>query len=355
MKALILAAGKGVRLKPLTNTTAKHLLPVANKPILFYVLEQVIEAGIKDIGIVISPETGNLIRESMGDGKKWGVDITYILQAQPLGLAHAVKTAETFLSDSPFLMFLGDNLIKGEIKAFVDEFNNNLPDALILLKKVVDPRAFGVAELDAAGNVTRLVEKPKVPKSDLALVGVYLFKPDIHLAIAKIKPSFRGELEITDAIQQLIDDGLTVESHILEGWWLDTGKKDDLLEANRVILDEHLKRDIRGTVDSNSIVSGRVYIGEGSLIENSVIRGPVSISDNCQIRDVFIGPFTSIGKETIVEYSSLEHSIILEKCYIVGIECLVDSVIGQRSNIRKQKISSNKIRLFVGDDTSLEL
>jgi len=355
MKALILSGGKGVRLKPLTNTMAKQLLPVANKPILFYVLEQVKQAGITDIGVIIDPDTGHYVREFVGDGSKWGLKITYIPQANPLGLAHAVKTAESFLGDSPFLMFLGDNLIEGGIKAFVDEFKSALPNALILLKKVADARAFGVAELDAAGKVIKLVEKPKVPKSDLALVGVYLFKPDIHLAITKIKPSFRGELEITDAIQQLINDGKTVDSHILKGWWLDTGKKDDLLEANRVVLDDYLKRDIRGTVDPNSKVSGRVYIGEGSLIENSVIRGPVSISENCQIKNSFVGPFTSIGEGTLIEKSSIEHSVILRKCRINNIERLGDSIIGSESEIMKQEPGFKPLCLFVGDNSKVVL
>jgi glucose-1-phosphate thymidylyltransferase len=355
MKALILTAGKGTRLKPLTNTMAKPLLPVANKPILFYVLEQIKEAGIKDIGIIIAPDTGHYIRDFVGDGSKWGVNITYILQPNPLGLAHAVKMAEDFLGNSPFLMFLGDNLIKGGVKTFVDEFNINHPSALILLKKVHDARAFGVAELDTAGKVIKLVEKPKMPKSDLAMVGVYVFRPEIHLAITKIKPSFRGELEITDAIQQLIDDGNTVDSRILEGWWLDTGKKDDLLEANRVVLDDTLKEDIRGIIDSDSKISGRVYVGEGTTIENSVIRGPVSISDNCQIRNSFIGPFTSIGEGTAIARSSIQNCVILKKCRIDNIGQLNDSLIGVGSEIFKQEQDSSPLCLFVGDDSKVRL
>jgi len=355
MKALILAGGKGVRLKPLTNTTAKQLLPVANKPILFYVLEQIKEAGISDIGIIIAPETGHYIREFVGDGAKWGVKITYITQTNPLGLAHAVKTAGAFLGDSPFLMFLGDNLIQGGIKGFVDEFNKAKTNALILLKKVMDARAFGVAELDADGKVMKLVEKPKVPKSDLALVGVYLFKPDIHLAISKIKPSARGELEITDAIQQLLDDGKTVHSHILEGWWLDTGKKDDLLEANQVVLDEYLKREIRGCVDSTSKISGRVFIGENTAIENSVVRGPVSIAKNCRITNSYIRPFTSIGEETIIEKSSIGNSVISGKCRITNIEQIIDSIMGAESEIIKQEQSFKTVSLFVGDNCKVAL
>jgi glucose-1-phosphate thymidylyltransferase len=355
MKAIILAAGKGSRLRPITNTIAKQLLPVANKPILFYGIEQIREAGINDIGIIISPETGENIKEAIGDGTAWGVRITYILQTTPLGLAHAVKTAQGFLGDSPFLMFLGDNLIEGGVKTFVEEFNNHHPEALILLKEVADPRAFGVAELDSSGQVVRLVEKPQEPQSNLALVGAYLFTPEIHNAIDQIKPSWRGEFEITDAIQKLLEMGKAVKSHILTGWWLDTGKKDDLLEANRVILDDYLKSSILGKIDAQSQLIGRIEICKNTAIQNSTVRGPVSIAEDCRITNSYIGPFTSIGAGTVIESSSIENSVILGKCHISKIVRLADSVIGKRSKVSKQDNGLNSTSIFVGDDTSLEI
>jgi glucose-1-phosphate thymidylyltransferase len=355
LKALILSGGRGTRLKPLTNTVAKQLLPVANKPILFYVLDQVMQAGITDVGIIISPETGSWLKEAVGDGSRWDARITFILQSEPAGLAHAVKTAQNFLADSPFLMFLGDNLIEGGINKFVSEFQQNSCSALVLLKEVADPRLFGVAELDGTGKVTRLVEKPKEPKSNLVLVGVYLFTPEIHEAISNIKPSWRNELEITDAIQWLLDQGKTVHNHILTGWWLDTGKKNDLLEANRVVLDDYIRRDIKGKVDSTSKITGRVEIRKGAEIQNSTIRGPVSIAEDCQIKNSFIGPFTSIGAKTIIEDSSLEHSVILENCYISKIERMADSIVGKNTDITKQKNGFQAVRLFIGDDAKIEL
>ena len=329
MKALILSGGKGTRLKPLTNTLAKQLLPIANRPILFHVLDQIKQAGINDIGIIVSPKTGEQIEEAVGDGARWGVDITYILQPEPLGLAHAVHTARDFLGNSSVLLFLGDNLIEGGIKKYLDRFSRHNPDALILLKEVADPRLFGVAELDGSGRVLRLVEKPKEPSSNLALVGIYIFLPVIHDAIAQIKPSRRVELEITDAIQKLIDMKRKVRSQQLTDWWLDTGRKDDILEANRVVLDELLVKSIRGQVGAKSRLVGRVEIREGTVIEDSEIRGPVSIAEGCRVKNSFVGPFTSIGQRTVIENSSIEHSVILEDCRIHSIERLADSLIGK--------------------------
>jgi glucose-1-phosphate thymidylyltransferase len=355
MKALILAGGAGTRLKPITHTIPKQLLPVANKPILFYVLDQIERAGIADIAIIVSPETGSHIKEAVGDGSRWGSRITYVLQPQPQGLAHAVKTARDFLGDSSFLMFLGDNLIEGGVKAFVQEFASHSPDALVLLKEVPDPRLFGVAELDSKGAVIHLVEKPKEPKTNLALVGVYLFTPEIHRAIDEIKPSWRGELEITDAIQRLLEVGKEVRSHILNGWWLDTGKKDDLLEANRIVLDSMLKRDVKGEVDARSKVVGRVEVKAGAKVEGSTLRGPASIGEGCQIRNSFIGPFTSIGAGTVVEDSSIGHSVILENSRIYRIERLEDSLIGTGVELKKGDQRFKAVRLFVGCDSSLEI
>lgn len=355
MKALVLAGGKGTRLKPLTATIAKHLLPVANKPILFYVLQQIAEAGIKDIGIIISPETATGIKEAVGNGSKWDARITYITQAEPLGLAHAVKTARGFLRDSPFLMFLGDNLIQGGVTRFVEEFNRNSADALILLKAVKETHLFGIAELDETGKVSRVTEKPKHAGSNLAVIGIYIFSPVVHRAISQIKPSWRDELEITDAIQKMIDTGNQVHSRILDGWWFDTGKKDDILEANQVVLDEFLIRDIRGEIDSRSQIVGRVEIGAGSCVENSTIRGPASIAEGCQIKNSLLGPFTSIGAGTRIENSSIERSIILDNSHISHIERLENSLIGKRVELRKTDETRRAIKLFVGDDAKLEL
>jgi glucose-1-phosphate thymidylyltransferase len=355
IKALILSGGRGTRLKPLTTTIPKQLLPVANKPILSYVLDQVAEAGITDIGMIIAPETGHLIKEFAGDGSKWGTRITYILQAEPRGLAHAVSTAAVFLGRSPFLMFLGDNLIQGGVKKFVEQFLNDDCDSLILLKSVPDPSLFGVAEIDKKGTLLHLVEKPKKPKSDLAIVGVYLFNRHIHTAIKNIKPSWRGELEITDAIQNMIDSGRKVGSYVLTGWWLDTGKKDDMLEANRVVLDDLLKRDVRGKVDENSHVAGRVEIRKGSQIINSKIRGPVSIAEECRIVNSFIGPFTSIGDNTVIEDSAIEHSVILGNCHIQNVERLADSIMGRACKVYKRGNNFLQKKLFIGDDAIVEL
>ena len=356
MKALILSGGKGTRLRPLTYTGAKQLVPVANKPILWYGIESIVAAGITDIGIIISPETGEEIRQTTGNGEQFGAKITYIRQDQPAGLAHAVKTAQSFLGDSPFIMYLGDNLIEDDLSPFLDSFHQQSLDALILLRKVSNPSAFGVAKVDETGKVLYLVEKPKEPPSNLALVGIYFFAPTIHQAIASIQPSGRGELEITDAIQELINQNKAVEANKLLGWWLDTGKKDDLLEANRIILDTSLEIALLGEIDANSQVIGRVQIGQGSKIINSTIRGPVIIGENCHIENCFIGPYSSVANGVKLIDADIEHSVILKDATIIGIhQRIVDSVIGRRAKLEIAPQRPKALRFMIGDDSHVEL
>ncbi len=356
MKALILSGGKGTRLRPLTYTGAKQLVPVANKPILWYGIDSIVKAGITDIGIIISPETGEEIRRKTGNGEQFGANISYIVQDEPLGLAHAVKVAQPFLGDEPFIMYLGDNLIQDDISLFLDKFKNHHLDELILLISVPNPTAFGVAEVDEKGRVLKLVEKPKNPPSNLALVGVYFFSPAIHKAIATIQPSARGELEITDAIQELISSDKIVESVQLQGWWLDTGKKDDLLEANRIILDTNLNINKAGNIDEKSKVSGRVNIQESATIINSTIRGPVIIGENCHIENCFIGPYTSIGNHCTLIDADIEHSVLLEGAQILEIhQRIVDSLIGERAKLEMAPQRPKALRFMVGDDSHIEL
>lgn len=354
MKALVLAGGKGTRLRPLTYTMAKQLIPVANRPIIHYVMDQIASARIKDVGVIISPETGQQVQEALKENP-WELNFSFILQDEPKGLAHAVIVAKAFLGEKPFLMYLGDNLIGQSIKSFVDEFQASLPDAMILLKEVKDPRMFGVAEIDHEGKVKRLIEKPKEPPSNLALVGIYLFSPAIHKAIAQIKPSFRGELEITDAIQQLLDRGGTVTSFILQRWWLDTGKKDDLLEANRTVLDELLSENLQGEVDEKSKVVGRVSLAEGAHVEGSTLRGPAVIGKRTVIKNSFIGPYTSIGNNCVIESTALEHSVVLDGSRITNVDRLEDSVIGRNAVVSKESFNSKALRLMIGDDAEVKI
>ncbi len=356
MKALILSGGKGTRLRPLTYTGAKQLVPVANKPILWYGIEGIVAAGITDIGIIISPETGEEVKAKTGNGDRFGAKITYILQETPAGLAHAVKVAQPFLGDSPFIMYLGDNLIQSQLDPFLQTFKNNNLDALILLRPVTNPSAFGVATVDEHGRVLELVEKPKVPPSNLALVGIYFFSKTIHDAISQIEPSPRGELEITDAIQQLINERKRVEACNLDGWWLDTGKKDDLLSANQIILDSCIIPAVEVEIDATTKIIGRVQIGKGSQIINSTIRGPVVIGENCHIENSFIGPYSSIADRATLIDADLEHSVILQSAKIVGIkERIVDSVIGQRAQLIPAPARPKALRFMIGDDSLIEL
>ena len=357
MKALILSGGKGTRLRPLTYSGAKQLVPVANKPVLWYGIEEMVAAGITDIGIIISPETGAEVRGKTGNGECFGAKITYIIQDQPAGLAHAVQVARPFLGDSPFVMYLGDNLIQlGELRYFLQQFSQQQPDALILLHSVDNPSAFGVAEVDETGRVLQLIEKPKVPPSNLALVGVYFFSHLIYNAIANIQPSARGELEITDAIQYLINQEKQVLSYNLQGWWLDTGKKDDLLEANRLILDTYLTASVLGEVDAQSQISGRVQIGVQSKVINCTIRGPVVIGSNCHLENCFIGPYSSIANNATLIDTDLEHSVILEGAKIAGIhQRIIDSLIGQRAQLTLAPRRPKALRFLIGDDCQIEL
>jgi glucose-1-phosphate thymidylyltransferase len=329
---------------------------VANRPVLLYVIDNLVDAGVRDIGVIISPETGREIQAALGDGSRFGAQFTFILQDRPAGLAHAVATARPFLGGSDFVMYLGDNLIGTMIKEWVDRFRTDVSwTASVMLKEVSNPSAFGVAEVDASGQVIRLVEKPKVPKSNLALVGVYMFRPSIFEAIAQIQPSARGELEITDAIGKLIELGGRVQFNRLASWWLDTGKKDDLLLANHTVLDDWLKPEILGQVDEHSKIQGRVRLEAGATIERSTVRGPVIIGANATITDSRIGPFTAIGDGVTITRSGVEHSVIMEGSRIIDIPRLEDSLIGKRVLVHPGDTRQGSLSLMVGDDCVIEL
>src|ERR671911_1162609 len=346
MKGLILSGGRGTRLRPLTYTSAKQLVPVANKPVLFYGIEALADAGIRDIGIVVG-DTQAEIRSAVGDGSAWGVNVTYIEQDAPRGLAHAVLISEPFIGNDSFVMYLGDNLLNKGIATFVEEFVREAPAAQILLTRVPDPQMFGVAEL-VDGRVVRLVEKPKEPKSDLALVGVYMFSPAVFDSVKRIKPSFRNELEITDAIQDLIDRKLEVRPHLVEGWWKDTGKLEDMLEANRLIL-ETLERRIEGAVDAESRVEGKVVVEAGAVVERSVIRGPAIIGRGARIIHGYVGPFTSIGNDVEIQDSEIEHSIVLEgSCVRDLANRVIDSLIGKNVRIYRIPVKPSAYRFMLG-------
>jgi glucose-1-phosphate thymidylyltransferase len=351
MKGLILSGGKGTRLRPITYTRAKQLVPVANKPVLFYGLEALVAAGIRDIGIVVG-DTQAEIRAAVEDGSRWGARVTYIEQDAPRGLAHAVLISEPFLQGDQFVMYLGDNLLKHSIAEFVREFDREKPAAQILLAKVPDPQMFGVAELNGQ-RVVRLVEKPKEPKSDLALVGVYMFGHEVFDSVKRIKPSFRNELEITDAIQDLIDHGLVVRPHIVDGWWKDTGKLEDMLEANRLILDTLVARN-DGRVSGDSRVEGKVVIGPGATIERSIVRGPVIIGADARIAGAYIGPFTSIGDRAEIRETEIEHSIVLEGAVITDLANRIeDSLIGRNVQIYRVPRKPSAYRFMLGDNSEV--
>lgn len=354
LKGLILSGGKGTRLRPITYTSAKQLVPVANKPVLFFAIESMVASGITEIGIIIAPETGGEIREAVGDGSQFGAQVTFIEQASPDGLAHAVLTAEAFLDGAPFVMYLGDNLLQGGIKGLVSRFQADAPDALILLTEVDDPQSFGIVELGPDGSVARLVEKPKEPKSNLALVGVYLFTAAIHDAARAIAPSPRGELEITDAIQHLVNSGNTVLTEVVRGWWKDTGKLADMLEANRLVLDT-IEPSQLGTV-TESDIEGRVVVEEGAILERAVVRGPAVIGAGARISDAYIGPYTAIGAGCVVEHAEIEHSILLDGSSVAHMDDRVEgSLIGRDAKVERGPRVPKAIRLLIGDSSHVRL
>ena len=373
MKALVLAGGRGTRLRPITHTRAKQLVPVANKPVLFFGLESIAAAGIKEVGIIVSDpremlqpdhRTGELvtvlvnsqaeIRAAVGDGSRFGLKVTYIQQEAPLGLAHAVKIAEDFMAGDSFVMYLGDNLIKDGITHFVREFDAEKPDAQILLAKVARPWEFGVAELEGE-RVVRLEEKPKAPKSDLALVGVYLFTSSIFDAVRAIQPSPRGELEITDAIQHMISTKKNVRSHVIHGWWKDTGRVEDLLEANRIVLADLATR-IDGTVDSATVIEGAVQIGAGTVVERSHLRGPLVIGANAVVKDSYVGPFTALADGVQLSVCEIEHSIVLDNSHIHDIGRRIESsLIGRDVVVTSTEVRPAAHRLMLGDSSRVEL
>jgi glucose-1-phosphate thymidylyltransferase len=368
MKALVLSGGAGTRLRPITHTRAKQLVPVANKPVLFYGLEAIAGAGIEQVGIVVG-DTAAEIKAAVGDGSKWGLAVTYLRQEAPLGLAHAVLIARDFLGDEDFVMYLGDNLLQQDLGGFVARFRAQrarataprlgeegprVPSAQILLAHVADPQRFGVAELDSSGRVLRLVEKPAVPPSDLALVGVYLFDNRIHEAVASIKPSGRGELEITDAIQWLIDAGHVVLPEILAGWWIDTGKLTPLLEANRLLL-EGIERRLDGEVDAECEVDGRVIVEAGARLVRSHVRGPAIVGAGSEVVDSFIGPFTAIGPGCVVRHSEIEHSVLVGSARVIDAGRIEDSLLGYDVEVTRSGRRPRATRLMVGDHCLVDL
>jgi glucose-1-phosphate thymidylyltransferase len=354
LKGLILSGGAGTRLRPITHTSAKQLVPVANKPVLFYGIEALVDAGVKEIGIIIAPETGDEIRAAAGDGSAFGAKITYIVQDKPAGLAHAVLTAEEFIGESPFIMYLGDNLLRDGLRGLVSTFIEDGPDALILLTPVDDPSSYGVAELDGE-RIVRLIEKPKDPPSNLALVGVYLFSSSIFEAARGLEPSWRGELEITEAIQALIDDDHKVQSEVVRGWWKDTGQLADMLEANRLVLEE-LEGRLEGEIDDDSRVEGRVVLEQGASLTRSVVRGPAVIGAGACIEDAYIGPYTSIGEEVHVRRSEVEHSIVLSGSVVEDLGTRMEaSLLGRNVKLTRSDGMPKTLRLLVGDSCEIEI
>ncbi len=353
MKALIASGGRGTRLRPLTHTKNKHLLPIANKPILHYAIEATVEAGIRQIGIVYNADS-NEVRQAIGNGKQWGVKITYIPQQTPMGLAHVVKISEKFIGKDDFIFYLGDNMVVGGIRRFIDEFEKSKCNCFLTLAKVKDPERFGVPEI-RKGKIIRVEEKPKKPKSQYAVAGIYIYDRHIFEAVKKIKPSRRGELEISDAHQYLIDKGYTIGFSEITGWWKDTGKPSDILEANRLVLDS-LQPHHDGSVDKHSTVSGKVVIGEGAKIVNSVVRGPAIIGKHCIIENAYIGPFTSIGDNCEIRQAEVEYSILLQDCKVLNVKIRIEgSLLGNEVEIVEADGKPHVHRFMIGDQSRVEV
>jgi glucose-1-phosphate thymidylyltransferase len=353
LKGLVLSGGRGTRLRPITHTSAKQLVPVANKPVLYYGLEAMAAAGIEEVGIIIAPETGEAIRDAAGDGSRFGLRLTYIEQEEPKGLAHAVLTAEPYLGSSSFVMYLGDNLLKDGITELVESFRQSEPDALILLAQVSEPQLYGVAVLEGE-RVVRLVEKPEEPPSDLALVGVYMFTPAIFEAARSIQPSWRDELEITDAIQVLIDRGMRVEPHVVKGWWKDTGRLEDILEANRLILEDLVSRIDGELIDAQ--VEGRVVVEHGARLERTVVRGPAIIGKGTRITDAYVGPYSAIDENVTIERAEIEHSIVMADSSICDLAGRMEaSLIGRNVSLKRNNALPKAYRFMVGDNSEIQI
>jgi glucose-1-phosphate thymidylyltransferase len=355
MKAIILCAGKGTRLRPLTHTSAKHLIPVMNKPVLLYSIEKIKQAGITDIGLIVSPDNKESFEDVFADGSDFGVKLEYIVQKDPKGLAHAVLCAKEYIGEDDFLMYLGDNLIKEDLDTFIESFKDSKADATILLAPVENPSRFGVAKMKG-NNIVAVIEKPKNPPSNLAIIGVYIFSKAIFEGIANIKPSWRNELEITDAIGYLINNNFTVNGHIIYSWWKDTGMPDDIIEANRRLLEDLADSNVLGNIAENSLTQGKIVIGKGTNILNSVVRGPVIIGENCTITDAYIGPFTSIGDNVDIKNAEVENSIIMENSKLINLDTKVDSsLIGKNVFIKEVEGKPKSLKIVLGDHSQLTL
>ncbi len=353
MKAIIPCAGRGERLRPLTFTNSKPLIPIANKPLVMYAIDAIKKVGIHEIGLVVGENLKD-IQRMLGNGEQFGVNLSYILQEDPKGIAHTIAISRNFLGDSPFLMYLGDNILQQSLDPLVNRFRENKANAVLFLKRTDKPELYGIAIVENE-QVIRLLEKPSDPPSDLACIGVYAFDAKIHSIIENLKPSARGELEITDAIQGLIDSGARVEHHVIEGWWMDAGNPDDMIEANRLVLQD-LETDIHANIGFESDLRGNIKIGKNSRIERSTIRGPVIIGDDCVIRDSFVGSFTSIGNKSVLVNCEVEYSVVMEECEIRNVEVRIDnSILGRNVHVNRTERRPKSYKLVLSDDSIAEL